>query len=122
MPDREPSASRKGRMGEDAACAYLEGTGWSLLARNYRTKSGEIDIIGLQGDSVAFFEVKSWDRCSLEDLEYAIDARKRKRIVETSKIFLDRHRQYNCVHVRYDVLFVSRNGASVRHIESAFTE
>ncbi len=112
----------KGRAGEDASRGYLAAAGWAVLASNFRTKSGEIDIIGYKAGTIAFFEVKNWDHCPIEDLERAIGAGKRRRIVETSKIFLDRHRQYKGARVRYDVLFVSGNGASIRHFESAFTE
>lgn len=116
------SASRKGRLGEESARRYLAGSGWAILASNFKTRSGEIDIIALKADLVAFFEVKTWDYCPIDDLERAIDARKMGRIIETSKIFLDRHRQYSSAHVRFDVLFVTADGTSIRHFESAFTE
>ncbi len=116
------STTAKGRAGEAAAAAYLETAGWEILARNFRAGRGEIDLIGLRGDTLAFFEVKCWDYYPQGDLEYAINERKRGRIVETSKIFLDRHRQYSSVHIRFDVLFVFNDRASIRHFESAFTE
>jgi putative endonuclease len=121
-PGRKGRANRKGRSGEESARRYLSDSGWNLIGSNFRTRRGEIDIIATKADLIAFFEVKNWDYCPIEDLERAIDARKRGRIVETSKIFLDRHRQYKGAHVRYDVLFISDDGASIRHFESAFTE
>jgi putative endonuclease len=116
------SGSRKGRQGEETARRYLEDSGWSILGSNFKTRGGEIDIIASKADLIAFFEVKTWDYCPIDDLERAIDARKMGRIIETSKIFLDRHRQYSSAHIRYDVLFVTENGTSIRHFESAFTE
>jgi putative endonuclease len=48
-----------GRWGENIAAAYLENNGYSLLARNFRTAHGEIDIIGMKGDLLVFVEVKT---------------------------------------------------------------
>ncbi len=48
-----------GRLGEDAAAAYLEGQGYAILVRNWRTRAGEIDIIARQGEWLVFVEVRS---------------------------------------------------------------
>jgi len=114
------SAAGKGRAGEAAAALVLEAEGYRLLARNFRGPAGEIDIVALRGDTIAFVEVKSWSALGLEDLADSIGARKRRRIVETSKIFLARNRQYSSMRARYDVLLM-RDGIVARRIESAFT-
>ncbi len=114
------STSAAGRAGEDAAAALLESEGWTLAARNFRTRRGEIDIVAARGDVIAFVEVKSWESYGKEELGSALGAKKRRRIVETSKIFLARHREYNTMHVRYDV-FLLREGRLVERYESAFT-
>lgn len=112
----------KGRRGEEAAAAWLTGRAYTIIARNYRWRGGEIDIIALSGDYIAFVEVKTWDAFSVNDLEYAIGPVKRARIIETSKIFLDRHRQYKGLRPRFDVMFVQGGGTAIRQFESAFTE
>ena len=48
-----------GREGEAAAAALLTGKGYAVIARNYRTRGGEVDIICLDGDTVVFVEVKT---------------------------------------------------------------
>lgn len=48
-----------GRRGEDYAAKRLEAEGWQLLARNARTRAGEIDLIGVDGRCLAFVEVKT---------------------------------------------------------------
>lgn len=48
-----------GRAGEDAAAAYLRARGYSIIARNVRTREGEIDLIARIGDVLAFVEVKT---------------------------------------------------------------
>ena len=119
-PRRIPSRSAKGRQGEELATAFLESEGWSILARNLRWKGGEIDIVASRGGIIAFVEVKSWESLGPGELERAIGPEKRRRIVETAKIFLSRHREYNDWSVRFDVI-LARGGAVVEHYPSAFT-
>ncbi len=108
-----------GRSGEDLAAGMLESSGWTIVARNWRTKRGEIDIIGLDADTIAFIEVKTWPHGAVDDLDFVIDRRKRKRMVETAKCFLDTHRQYNGMYVRFDVVLVD---SGVHHLKDAFSE
>jgi putative endonuclease len=109
-----------GRRGEEFAASLLEGEGWKILARNYRAARGEVDIIALREGVLAFVEVKNWSVFDIEDLAVAISGRKRRRIVETSKIWLSRNREYSSARVRYDVLLL-REGRLARRLESAFT-
>jgi len=48
-----------GKLGEDAAAAFLEKKGFQIMARNFATKFGEIDIIFKDGDKTVFAEVKT---------------------------------------------------------------
>lgn len=114
------SRAEAGRAGEDEAARYLEARGMRLVARNFRTRRGEIDLIVLDGEALVFVEVKAWSVFSSGELERALDGRKIDRIVETAKIFLLRNRQYSCMSVRFDVVFIG--GGDLRHLASAFTE
>lgn len=49
----------KGRHGEDLAAKRLGAAGWRVLERNARTRFGELDIVGLDGDALVFVEVKT---------------------------------------------------------------
>ena len=112
-----------GTDGENRAAAYLELHGFSVLARNWRTRTGEIDIIGVSGQTLVFFEVKTLPHGSPEMLAHVLDARKQKRIIETSKCFLSIHRQYSKSYIRYDVIVVDMPGKpEVYHLENAFSE
>jgi putative endonuclease len=115
-----PSSSAKGRRGEGVAASFLEAEGWSIVARNLRFRSGEIDIVASRDRILAFVEVKSWANMGPEELERAIGSDKRRRIVETTKIFLSRHREYKDWSVRFDVILV-RGDAVVERYPSAFT-
>jgi len=112
--------SRAGREGEAVAASSLESEGYDIIARNYRWARGEIDIVASREGVLAFVEVKAWSGLGSEALGQAIGAEKRRRIIETSKIFLARHREYNSWRVRYDVLLV-RDGRVIERYESAFT-
>jgi putative endonuclease len=116
MPDR----AKAGREGESAAAASLGAEGWELLARNFRWAGGEVDLIAAKDGTIVFGEVKTWSGLGREALGHAIGRDKRRRIVETAKIFLSRHREYSSWHVRFDV-FLVRDGRVIERYESAFT-
>ena len=109
-----------GKQGEDRAAAALEAAGMEIIARNVRSKRGEVDIVAIDGETVVFTEVKAWSAYGMEDLQYGIDQKKQRRIIETAKYFLDKNRKYNKMAVRFDVVFVNKN--AVNHLASAFTE
>ena len=112
--------SNKGLSGEGLAASYLEEKGMTILERNFRSRKGEVDIIALDGQTLVFAEVKTWSSFGIESLEFAIDAKKQYKIIETSKYFLSLHRKYRYMAIRFDVIFVSPEG--ITHIASAFTE
>ena len=114
------SRAGAGREGEERAAAALEAAGMRIIAKNVRIRQGEVDIIALDGDTVVFVEVKAWAVYGMEDLQYSIDLKKQRRIIETAKYFLSVNREYNRKAVRFDVIFVGRD--TVTHLASAFTE
>ncbi|MDR0512191.1 MAG: YraN family protein [Treponema sp.] len=111
---------KKGREGEAQAAAFLEKKGMQIVEQNFRHSRGEVDIIALDGDTLVFVEVKSWQAYGIDALEYAIDNKKRRKIIETSKYFLSLHREYKYMIIRFDVVFIS--SAKIIHLASAFTE
>lgn len=125
--DRVDSRRETGITGEEQAYRDLVARGFRIIARNWRTRRGEIDIIAIEGDTLAFIEVKTWPHGEEADLEIVIGPAKRKRMTETAKCFLDAHRQYNGMYARFDVIFassVSRTDGSFRfrHFRDAFSE
>ncbi|GHU08511.1 UPF0102 protein [Spirochaetia bacterium] len=116
----------RGRKGEEQAAEFLVGAGMKIIAKNFRSRSGEIDLVALDGEIIVFIEVKTWSVYSLEDIRYSVDAKKQRRIIETAKYFLSLHREYNNMAVRFDVVFIARsdqcNQGGISHFASAFTE
>ncbi|MCR5766080.1 MAG: YraN family protein [Treponema sp.] len=113
----------KGDAGEDRAALYLEEKGFKIIARKWRTRSGEIDIIAEKDDYLVFFEVKTLPKGTNDMLLRELNQEKQQRILKTSKRFLLNHRQYNDSYIRFDVIVIDMPGyPPVYHIENAFME
>ncbi|HEY9054840.1 MAG TPA: YraN family protein [Rectinemataceae bacterium] len=119
--ERKRATSILGRLGEEGAAALLCAEGWTIVARNFRAGRGEIDIVAERGDSLAFVEVKAWTKNGPAELIRSLSNGKARRIIETSKIFLSKYRQYNGKRIRYDVVFLSSCGEPRRY-EGAFDD
>jgi putative endonuclease len=114
------NSAGRGRKGEEQAAAALEASGMEIIAKNVRSKYGEIDIVAVSGDTIIFVEVKAWSAFGMENLQYGIDMKKQRKIIKTAKYFLCENRKYSRMAIRFDVIFVKNN--SVTHLASAFTE
>ena len=111
-----------GRLGEDLACRHLEGEGFEIVERNWRTRDGEIDIVARKGDLVAFVEVKARRGDRFGEPEESVTPSKMRRIRRVAAQYL---RQATVSgEVRFDVIGI-RFGAGdtvteLRHTEAAF--
>jgi putative endonuclease len=114
------NSSGLGKKGEDAAAGYLADNGMLIVARNYRCPAGEVDIVALDHGVLVFIEVKSYSKFSIESLEFSIDKKKQRRIIETAKYFLTNNRKYSSRAVRFDVVFVGPE--KIKHLDQAFME
>jgi putative endonuclease len=94
-----------GKTGEDLACAELEGRGYEIVARRYRQRSGEIDIIAKDGPTWVFVEVKARDTHEFGDAAEAVTPFKRRRIAQLALGYMTRHRLANC-SCRFDVVSI----------------
>jgi putative endonuclease len=110
----------KGKEGEARAEEYLSKRGYRTVARNFRTRRGEVDLIVEKSGRLAFVEVKCWDVLGAEDLQYAIGARKQGRIRAVSRHFIWEHPEYSGTAVGYDVILVSPGRAGIRYYQDAF--
>ena len=110
----------KGKLGEDFAAKFLEAEGYSIIARNFRIRSAEIDIIAKADDVIVFVEVKARSNIRHGLPSEAVTLRKQKKIIEAASVFLQDFPDYAC---RFDVVEVYLNGERVErinHIENAF--
>jgi putative endonuclease len=95
----------KGKLGEDLACSELERRGYAVLARRYRRRSGEIDIVARDGPTIVFIEVKARDGRDYGEGVESVTARKRRRIIGVAQDYLVRHRLTECP-CRFDVVSI----------------
>jgi len=136
MPDKSPDISGRiaqGKTGEKQAAEALEAAGMKIIAKNFRSKFGEIDIIAVDesagnpaSDILVFAEVKAWSAFGIENLQYSIDIKKQNKIIKTAKYFLSENRKYSNMSVRFDVVFVKSakppERCQITHLASAFME
>lgn len=122
MADTQSPASELGRRGEDAAAAYLERCGLTLLERNWRCKAGEIDIVAVDGDTLVLIEVKTRKGIRRGTPEDAVTPSKQRRIARLAAAYLASAGDAECA-VRFDVitlLVLAPDRALLRHHRAAF--
>lgn len=109
-----------GKLGEDKATAFLENKGFEILARNFRFRHSEIDIIAKKSKIVVFVEVKTRTNVSFGMPEEFVDATKRRLIMKAAEQYIfdtDWHGD-----IRFDVIAVviTQHTVRIEHIEDAF--
>lgn len=106
-----------GASGENAACEALIKAGLTILARNYRRSTGEIDIIAKDKRTIAFIEVKKRSTLRFGRPAEAVDRAKQMHILRTAMIYLAENGLEDAP-VRFDVVEVLPTG--IRHLRAAF--
>ena len=115
-----------GRIGEDLALAHLERLGYALVARNHRTRYGELDLVVFDGTTLVFVEVKTRRASGAGRGPWeALHERKRRQVRRMAAAFLlevtDRPHSPD---LRFDAIgvVIDAYGKLVRldHLEAAF--
>lgn len=94
-----------GKYGEDLACRELEGRGYAIIARRYRRRGGELDIIARDGDTTVFIEVKARDSRDFGDAAEAVTRLKRRRMKYLALDYLMRNGLLDS-RCRFDVVSI----------------
>ncbi|TAL91668.1 MAG: YraN family protein [Rhodanobacter sp.] len=95
---------------EQRACGELERAGLTLLARNYATRYGELDLVMRDGDTVVFIEVRYRKSASHGDAAASVTQAKQARLILAAKHWLGAHPRHARHPCRFDV--VSYDGPS----------
>jgi putative endonuclease len=111
----------RGRSGEDLACRHLAASGFDIVQRNYRCRSGEVDVIARDGGTTVFVEVKERHGLSHGRGHESVTFGKRRRLIRAARL-------YAAVHgleerpLRFDVISIDwdEHGPLVRHDRGAF--
>lgn len=110
-----------GRAGEDYAAKKLEELGYAIVARNYHSRYGEIDIIAENGEYLVFVEVKARKAGSLSSPLEAVTPQKQRRLILTAQAYLAASPSEK--QPRFDVAAVTLEGSRVtgwEYVENAF--
>ena len=111
----------RGKEAEERASHYLQAQGLQLLARNYRSKRGEIDLILQDKDSLVFVEVRYRSYPHFGSATESVDRRKQSRLVACAQHYMQTH-PHNCQQpCRFDVISITGQQPVIEWIPNAFS-
>ena len=121
MDDRERKSI--GLLGEELALRHLESHGLRIVVRNYRCKMGEIDLVMLDGPTLALVEVRCRSSKEYGGPAASVDWRKQRRLVLAAEHLLMKRAELRRYPARFDVVAITTGeaNAKVDWIKSAFT-
>ena len=111
-------------VGENLPAKFLANKGYTILRRNYRADTGEIDIIATYEDVLVFVEVKTRSKHSIKQALINVSYTKRKRISLTAQRYINK--EPDCVksRIRFDIIivlyFFHTDSYQIEHLEDAF--
>jgi len=108
-----------GTVYEAEAADYLIKNGVSILDQNYRIRSGEIDLIGRDGEYLVFFEVKYRRNNQMGEPLLAVTSRKQEQIRKVAKYYLYSHHYRTDVPVRFDCIGIMKD--QIDWVKNCFT-
>lgn len=110
-----------GARGERAALRFLRRAGMRLRTRNWRSRSGEVDLVMQEGETIVFVEVRSRSADVPEHPMEMLGARKQSRMVRVAEEYLYRYKlldgpwRIDCVFVTFD----GRGTPQLEHVRNA---
>jgi putative endonuclease len=103
-PAMNSPSSRRGAAAEDLAAAYLTSRGVAILARNLRSKGGEIDILCLDGPLVAVVEVRQRSHGGFGGALGSVTPAKQRKIIRTARYVMQTSTELGRRLMRFDVI------------------
>jgi putative endonuclease len=118
---RRAMAGNSGRIGEDLAHRYLRKHGCTVVARNYRTRSGsgEIDVVAWDGVTLVFVEVKTRQSGEFGEPERAVDPEKERRLRGAGRDYA-RRAGVEWERTRFDIVSVVLKPRRIEWLRDAF--
>lgn len=95
-----------GNIGEEAAVQAIKKRGYKIIARNYRTKMGEIDIIAKDGEYTVFVEVRLRKSNNFGSPADTIDKRKQQKIIKAAQYYAVKNAIYD-TPMRFDAVLIN---------------
>lgn len=103
---------------ETKAVLYLEQQGITILERNFRCRTGEIDIVAKDGEFVVFTEVKCRKTARSGSALQSVDWKKQRTICRTSDYYRMKNRIFENMPMRFDVVAIE--GDEIHWIKNAY--
>lgn len=112
-----------GSAAEELAGRYLSGQGLTLVARNFRARVGELDLVMTEGRVLVVVEVRARRLTNVSTPAATVDRHKQRRLIRATQFFLMRHRLFASWPVRFDVVAITGELASaeIAWTRAAFT-
>jgi putative endonuclease len=110
-----------GRRGEAVAEGFLRDRRYTIVARNFRCRAGEIDLVALDGPTLVFVEVRSRNGAGMGTPLESVDGRKQAQVARVARYFLaargwmERDARFDVIGIRFD-----REPPAVEHVQNAF--
>jgi putative endonuclease len=111
-----------GKRGEEIAVAYLKGRKFTIIARNFRCKGGEVDIVARDGKTFVFVEVKTRRSLSCGPPQASVTPFKQRQNSKAALTWLAKNRLYDA-SARFDVIAIllrDQQVPEIEHIRNAF--
>lgn len=118
---KEQNRAELGRWGESVAAGHLVATGHAIVARNWRHRRSEIDLIATCGPETVFVEVKVRGSDEWESTETVVRPDQRRRLIRAANAFLKTRAQLPG-RARFDVIHIVLHdgGWKLEHVADAF--
>jgi putative endonuclease len=108
-----------GQNGEELAASHLIAEGYSIVARNWRCNRGEIDLVGMDGNTLVFIEVKTRRSFGCGSAAEAVDARKQEKLRLLARHYLHEQKTGAAAY-RFDVVAVEGDPPQITLYKNAF--
>lgn len=95
-----------GQLAEEFAQRHLQDQGLRLLCRNWTCRSGELDLVMLDGDTVVFVEVRYRRHAAWGGALESVDMRKQQKLIKAAQLFLQREPRWAKHPCRFDVVAI----------------
>jgi putative endonuclease len=117
-----PATTQIGHAAESAACRYLEDQGLILLARNYRSRFGEIDLIMRDQTTLVFVEVRQRRSEAYGTPAETVGVRKQAKLRATAEHYLQQNPQESQKPCRFDIVAITDDtrGQQTQWLRNAF--
>jgi putative endonuclease len=109
-----------GRLAEEHALHYLLQQGLSLVARNYHSRFGEVDLIMRDQEFLVFIEVRSRLSQRFGPALASVNYTKQQKIIKTATYYLIKEKLTDRIPIRFDVLSVDGASNSITWLKAAF--